>query len=335
VPNAGAATQMPTGRHILSGVQPSGSLHIGNYFGAIRQFVALQQGNDCVYCLVDYHSMTTLRDGAERRRQTFDLAVDFLALGIDPETSILYRQSELPEVHELAWCLSTVTPVGLLQRAHSYKDKVAHGVPADHGLFAYPVLMAADILIHRADLVPVGQDQKQHVEITRDITLKFNSIYGDVLTLPELYILEDVAVVPGIDGQKMSKSYDNAIEMFAKEKQLKSQVMGIVTDSTPVEEPKDINLPLFQLYNLFADAEEREEMARRASAGGLGYGEAKKALLAKLLAHFTPARERRAELAAHPDTVEDILADGARRARERGAPLVAAVREATGLGSGK
>jgi tryptophanyl-tRNA synthetase len=313
-------------------VQPSGELHIGNYFGAIRQFIELQEGNEAAYFLADYHSMTSIRDAAERRRVTLDLALGFLAFGVDPKRSILYRQSDVPEVHELAWCLSTVTPMSLLERSHAYKDKVAHGLPADHGLFAYPPLMAADILIHRADIVPVGQDQKQHVEMTRDMAQKFNHVYGDVLTIPEPYIYESVAVVPGTDGQKMSKAYGNTVEMFAPEKVLRKQVMGIVTDSTPVEDPKDPNQPLFRLWNLVASAEERDEMRQVCERGGVGYGDVKKRLVARLLDFFAEARERHADFSARPDDVEDILRDGAQRASVGAAPLLAAVRQAAGVG---
>ena len=318
---------------VLSGITSSGECHIGNYFGAIRQYIALQGEGESIYFIADYHSMTSVRDGPERRRLAREVVLDFLACGLDPERSILYRQSDLPEVCELTWILSTVTPMGLLERAHAYKDKVAQGLSADHGLFAYPVLMAADILIYRSDVVPVGQDQKQHLEMTRDIAQRFNHIYGvEVLKLPEPHILDDVAVVPGTDGNKMSKSYDNVIRMFWPEKQIKKAVMGVVTDSRAVEDPKDTSAPIFQLWSLFADEAERAEMFERAGKGGLGYGELKKDLLKRLLEYFAPMREKREELAKRPDDVEDILASGARRARELGAPVVAAAREAAGLG---
>jgi tryptophanyl-tRNA synthetase len=318
---------------ILSGIKPTGTTHLGNYFGAMRQHVALQDGNAGVYFIADYHSMTSVQDAAERRRYVQDVALDYLGLGLDPRRAILYRQSDLPEVTQLLWLLLAVTPQGLLERAHAYKDALAKGQQVFGGLFAYPVLMAADILIHRADLVPVGQDQKQHLEITRDIAVKWNAIYGDVLALPEPYILDEVAVVPGTDGQKMSKSYANTIEMFAPEKELRRQVMGIVTDSTPVEAPKDpAGSHLFAIWSLFAGPAEREAMAARFGRGGLGYGEVKKDLLARVLDHFDHARKLRAELAARPDTLEDIFRDGARRARESAAPTVEACRRAAGLG---
>jgi len=320
---------------VLSGVQPSGAaLHIGNYFGALRQQVALQEEHEVLLFIADYHSMTSVRDGASRRAFTQAVALDYLACGVDPERSLLFRQSDVPEVCELAWLLSTVTPMGLLERAHAYKDRVAQGQPADHGLFAYPVLQAADVLLYRSELVPVGQDQKQHLEMARDMAQRWNHAYGeDLLVLPEPYIPDEVAVVPGTDGRKMSKSYGNAIAMFADEKEIQRAVMGIVTDSTPVEAPKDTKQSLFQLWALFATRDERESLFARAQSGGLGYGEVKKDLLARLLAYFGPMRARRAELAAHPDRVEEILAEGARRARAIGRPVLEACREAAGLGA--
>ncbi|MBW2274601.1 MAG: tryptophan--tRNA ligase [Deltaproteobacteria bacterium] len=321
---------------VLAGIKPTGdALHLGNYFGALRQFVDLQEDYaEPLYFIADYHSMTTVRDGEQRRRNTFNVALDFLAAGVDPKRSILYLQSDLPEVCELTWILSTVTPMGLLERAHAYKDASAKGTSVNHGLFAYPVLMAADILLFRSELVPVGQDQKQHLEMARDMAESFNHHYGcEALALPEPYILEDAAVVPGTDGRKMSKSYDNVIPMFAGKKQVKKSVMGIVTDSTPVEDPKDPESVVFQLYNLFADPEERKAMVERARAGGLGYGNVKKELLDKLLDHFEPMRERRAELEQHPDDVADILRTGAARARAIATPVLEACREAAGLGT--
>ncbi|UCE85475.1 MAG: tryptophan--tRNA ligase [Deltaproteobacteria bacterium] len=317
---------------ILSGIQTSGELHIGNYFGAMRQHVAFQDTGEAIYFLADYHSMTSIRDAAERRRLAREIALDYLACGLDPERSILYRQSDLPEVCELSWILSTLTPMGLLERAHAYKDKVAQGLSADHGLFAYPVLMAADILIHNADVVPVGQDQKQHVEMTRDMAQRFNNTYGEVFTLPEPQIEEGVAVVPGVDGRKMSKTYGNTIRMFDPDKKIKKAVMSIVTDSKPVEDPKEFDANLFQLWRLFADAPECEDMKKRCAAGGLGYGEVKKDLLGRLLAYFEPMRARRAEFEKRPDDVEAILADGAQRARATAEPVMAAARAAAGLG---
>lgn len=329
--NGGAATVV--GMRILSGIQPSGEPHIGNFFGAMRQHVELQAKGEAIYFIADYHSMTSIRDAGERRRFTHELALDYLACGIDPTRAILYRQSDLPEVTELAWILSTVTPMGLLERAHSFKDKVAQGIAVHHGLFAYPVLMAADILIYNADIVPVGQDQKQHLEMTRDIAGSFNHSYREVFKLPEPMILENVAVVPGTDGRKMSKSYDNTIRMFAPQSEIKKAVMGIVTDSTPVDQPKETGTALFQLWSLFAKDDERAALFARAQAGGLGYGEVKKDLLARLLAHFAPQRERRAQWESRGNDIEDVLADGARRARAIARPILDAARDAAGLGA--
>ena len=324
------------GKQVLSGIQPSGIQHLGNYFGAVRQFIALQEQNRAAYFMADLHSLTSIRDAAQRRQFTQGVALDFLALGVDPKRSVLYRQSDLPEVTELGWILTTVTPMGLLERAVSYKDKLAQGLKPDHGLFAYPVLQAADILIWRPDFVPVGQDQKQHLEMTRDIAVKFNLAYREVFKLPEPYILEDVAAVPGIDGRKMSKTVGNGIEMFAPDKKLRSQIMSIVTDSKGVAEPKDPEgNTIFQLYALFANPEEKAALADAFRRGGVGYGDAKKALHEKVLAYFGPAREKRRALEARPDTVEDILRDGAKRAREATAELMDDVREAAGLGPAK
>ncbi len=319
---------------VLSGTQPTHEyLHLGNYFGALRQYVTLQgQYDEPLYFIADYHSMTTLRDAAARRQYTLNVALDYLAVGVDPERSLVFRQSDVPEVCELAWLLSTVTPMGMLERAHAYKDKIAQGQSADHGLFAYPVLMAADILIYDSDVVPVGQDQKQHVEMTRDIAQRFNQRYDvEALKLPEPYILEGVAVVPGTDGGKMSKSTGNVIAMFASRQKIKKAVMSVVTDSTPVEDPKDMGAVVFQLWSLFASPEERAEMKQRAAAGGLGYGDVKKELLAKLLDYFGPMRERREEYLKRPDDLEDILARSARKARAMAAPVLARCREAVGL----
>ncbi len=318
---------------VLSGITASGVPHLGNYFGAIRQHVALQDvASEALYFIADYHSMTSVRDAALRREYVKAQVLDYLACGLDPERAILFRQSDIPEVCELQWILSTVTPMGLLERSHAYKDKIAQGAAMDHGLFAYPVLMAADILLYNADLVPVGQDQKQHLEMTRDIATKFNLTYGEAFTLPEPHILDEVAVVPGIDGRKMSKSYGNTIRMFDDEKTIQKAVMAIVTDSTPVAEPKDPGAVVFQLWNLFASPEERREMAERAKRGGLGYGEVKKDLLKRLLAYFGPMRERRAALEGASDIVEEVLDQGARRARRLAAPVLEAARNLAGLG---
>jgi tryptophanyl-tRNA synthetase len=320
---------------VLSGIQPSGDfLHLGNYFGAIRQQIHLADSHEALLFIADYHSMTSVRDAALRREYTQGVALDYLACGLDPDRTLLFRQSDVPEVCELAWLLSTVTPMGLLERGHAYKDRIAQGQPADHGLFAYPVLQAADILLYHADLVPVGQDQKQHIEMARDMAQRFNNTYGeDLLVVPEPFIPDDVAVVPGTDGRKMSKSYGNAIPMFAAPKAVKKAVMGIVTDSTPVEEPKDTKAAVFQIWSLFAEDAEREDLFARATAGGLGYGDVKKDLHRRVEALFEPMRERRAALEAKPDEVEAILSEGGRRAREIGRPVLDACRQAAGLGA--
>jgi tryptophanyl-tRNA synthetase len=278
--------------------------------------------------------MNTVQDGEALRRNSQAVALDFLACGLEPENAILFRQSDTPEVCELSWFLSTVTPMGLLERGHAYKDKVAQGQSANHGLFAYPVLMAADILLYRADLVPVGRDQKQHIEMARDMAASFNRTYGaEVLTLPEPHILDDVAVVPGTDGRKMSKSYGNAIPMFGTQKQIKKAVMGIVTDSTPVEDPKNTEAVVFQIWSLFAQSAEREEFFERARAGGLGYGDVKKDILKRVLDYFAEMRERREDLAKRVDEVEDVLREGAKRAREISGPVLEEARRAVGVGA--
>jgi len=300
----------------LSGIQPSGVLHIGNYFGAMRRQVARQSEHECFYFIADYHALTTVRDPDALRKNVLDVALDYLAIGLDPSRTVFFRQSDVPEVVELSWILSTITSMGLLERCHSYKDKVARNIEATHGLFSYPVLMAADILIYDSERVPVGKDQKQHIEVTRDIAGTFNTLYGETLVIPEPEIEESTAVVPGVDGQKMSKSYGNTIEMFSPEKKVRKAVASIVTDSKTVEEPKEPegNI-ILALYSLVATPEEKAEMARRLRAGGYGYGDAKKELATKLLEHFGPARERREELARDLPRVKDILEDGARRAR--------------------
>jgi tryptophanyl-tRNA synthetase len=327
-----SSRKLPQGKRILSGIQSTGTAHLGNYFGMMRQCVALQNGNDARYFIADYHSMTTVHDPAARRRFTHDIVLDFMALGLDPERAIMYRQSDVPEVCELTWMLATVTGLGILERAHAYKDGISKAGAVETGLFLYPVLMAADILIHRADFVPVGQDQQQHIEMTRDMAGRFNQRYGEILHLPEGYILEEVATLPGLDGRKMSKSYGNTIEMFAPEKELRKRIMQMVTDSTPVEQPKNPDLPIFQLWNLFASADERAAMRERCVRGGLGYGEVKKDLADRILSYFADARRAREDWAKRPSDVEDVLASGARRVREDSAPLLEAVRQACGVG---
>ena len=316
---------------ILTGIQPSGKLHWGNYFGAMKSMFDLQEkGEDMFMFIANFHALTTVRDGKALREATREVALDYLACGLDPAKTLMYRQSDVPEVQELAWYLSCLSPMGLLERCHSYKDKMAHGFDATHGLFAYPVLMAADILIMNADLVPVGKDQKQHLEVTRDLAQKFNNAYGETFKLPDAYIPESVATIPGTDGQKMSKSYHNTIELF--DVSAKKKVMGIVTDSKTVDEPKDPEgNSIFGLYKLFATSEEVEDMAQKFRSGGYGYGDAKKELLRVYHRLFDPFKERREVLASHPSELEDILADGAARARRAAAPIMEKVRRKTGI----
>jgi len=317
---------------ILTGIQPSGQLHIGNYFGSMRPMLERQGQGEMFWFIANYHALTTVHDAEALRRQTWDVALDFLACGLDPAKTVFYRQSDVPEVQELAWILSNVTPLGLLERCHSYKDKLAKGIAPNHGLLAYPVLMAADILLMQTDLVPVGKDQKQHLEVTRDIAIKFNNLFGETFKLPEPAIAEAVAVVPGTDGQKMSKSYGNTIELFGPAKQVRKKIMGIVTDSTPLEAPKDPEkCNVFKLYKLFATPEQQADLAARYRAGGMGYGTAKKELADQFETLFAPLRERRAELAAHPDDVEDILRAGAAKARAEAQKTLHAARRAVGL----
>ena len=318
---------------ILSGIQPSGTLHIGNYFGMMKPAIELQERGAAFYFIADYHSMTSLTDAAERRANTLGVALDFLACGLDPKKAVFWRQSDIPEVCELMWILVTLTPMGLLERAHSYKDKTAKGLSPNFGLFSYPVLMAADILLFDSNLVPVGRDQKQHVEMTRDIAIKFNLTYGETFVIPEPSIKAEVATVPGLDGQKMSKSYGNTIELFGEEKAVKKKIMSIVMDSRTPAEPKpdaDQNLAV-QLLKLVAPADVALEYENRLRAGGLGYGDLKKALFEHYWTGFAAARARRAELAANLDYVESVLKDGAERARAIASGVVGRARQASGL----
>jgi tryptophanyl-tRNA synthetase len=318
---------------ILTGIQPSGQLHIGNYFGAIKPAVDLQARGEGYYFIADYHSMTSLFDAAQRRKNTLDVALDWLACGLDPQKSVIWRQSDVPEHVELSWIIGTLTPMGLLERAHSYKDKTAKGIAANFGLFAYPVLMAADILLYDTNLVPVGRDQKQHVEMTRDIAIKFNHIYGETLVVPESEIRDETAVVPGLDGQKMSKSYGNTLEIFGEEKALRKKIMGIQMDSRTPAEPKpdaEKNLAI-QLLKLVAAPEVAADYENRLRAGGLGYGDLKKALFEHYWAFFAPYRAKRAELVANLDYVNAILKDGADRARATASVVIGRARVASGL----
>jgi tryptophanyl-tRNA synthetase len=318
---------------ILSGIQPSGTLHLGNYFGMMRPAIELQEKGEAFYFIADYHSMTSLYDPAERRANSLGVALDFLACGLDPKRAVFFRQSDVPEVTELTWLLSTITPMGLLERCHSYKDKIAKGISPNHGLFAYPVLMAADILIYDSNLVPVGQDQKQHVEVTRDIAIKFNEAYGETFVIPEPQIQDSVAKVPGTDGEKMSKSYGNTIDIFGDEKTLRKTVMSIRMDSRSPQEPKpdaDQNLAI-QLLRLVAPPDQAGSFEDRLRTGGLGYGDLKKALFEHYWNYFADARQKRAELAAHLDYVHQVLREGAARARSQAALTLARARKHCGI----
>ena len=318
---------------VLSGIQPSGRLHIGNFFGAMRQHLQLQAEHDGFYFIADYHALTSNPAPPDIAKHTLDVAMDYIALGLDTEKTVFWRQSDVPQVTELAWILSCITPMGLLQRCTSYKDKVAQGISPNHGLFAYPVLQAADILIFHSNLVPVGADQKQHIEVTRDIAGYFNNTYGQVLTIPQEHIIESVAVVPGIDGQKMSKSYGNTIEIFEPESSVKKKVMRIVTDSTPVESPKDPEkCNVFALLKLVASPGELKDWENRYRNGGMGYGEAKKRLAELLIDYFKPYRHKRAELEKNHGCIKEILTKGARRAAVVASKTLLDVRKVVGLG---
>jgi tryptophanyl-tRNA synthetase len=317
----------------LTGITPSGALHIGNYFGAMRPAIEAQAKGDCFYFIADYHSMTSVTDAAERRANTRAIAVDWLACGLDPAKSVFWRQSDVPQVCELTWMLGSLTPMGLLERAHSYKDKTSRGMSPNFGLFAYPVLMAADILLYDTNAVPVGQDQRQHLEMTRDIAIKFNQAYGETLVVPEAVIRGDVATVPGLDGQKMSKSYGNTLEIFGEEKAMRKKVMSIVMDSrTPAEPKPDAERNLcIQLLRLLAPSDVAADAEARLRAGGLGYGDLKKVLFEHYWGFFAAARARRAELMADPGYVDQVLAQGAERARTVASAVIARARKACGL----
>ena len=319
----------------LTGLQPSGQLHIGNYFGAIEPAVRLQEKGEAFYFIANYHAMTTMESAEKLRENTRGLAVDFLACGLDPEKAVFFAQSAVPEVNELAWILSTLCPMGLLERCHSYKDKVAKGFAASHALFAYPALMAADILLYDSDAVPVGKDQKQHLEVTRDLAGKINDTFGEgLLKMPEAIISEATAVVPGLDGQKMSKSYGNTLPIFGEEKPLRKLInKKVVTDATPLEDPKPTeNSIILALYKLFATPEQYQAMVDAHHAGGVGYGQFKKDLFEAYWEYFRAAREKREWILAHPEYVDDVLNTGAARAREEAAKVLTRVRKAVGLG---
>jgi tryptophanyl-tRNA synthetase len=318
---------------ILSGIQPSGALHLGNYFGMMKPAIELQEKGEAFYFIADYHSMTSLFDAEARRKNTLDVALDFLACGLDPKKAVFFRQSDVPEVTELTWILSSVTPMGLLERATSYKDKIAKGISPNHALFAYPVLMAADILIYDSNVVPVGQDQKQHLEMTRDIAVKFNEQYGQTFVIPEPAIRAEGAKVLGLDGEKMSKTLGNTIEIFGDEKALRKKIMGITMDSRTPQEPKadaDQNLAV-QLLKLVAPSDLGKSFEDRLRAGGLGYGDLKKALFENYWSHFAVARARRAELASDLHFVNQVLAEGAAKARAIAQKVLRRAKVASGL----
>ena len=327
-----ATAKTPIGpKRILSGVQPSGKLHLGNYFGAVKQHIAAQDEGECYYFIADYHALTTVHDAAVLRQNVLDVALDYFALGLDPQKTAFFRQSDVPEVCELSWILSTVAPMGLLEKAVSYKEKVEKGIDSSVGLFTYPVLMAADILAYRSHLVPVGKDQVQHLEITRDLAVKFNHRFGDTFPLPD-YRLTPASKVPGTDGQKMSKSYGNTIDIFAEGKPLKKSVMGVVTDSRTVEEAKDpATCNVFALHGLFATPEQSEALAAKYRAGGMGYGAAKTELLGLIDEHFAQAREKRRELAKDMAQIEEWLRQGAAKARATAGATLDLVRSKCGL----
>lgn len=317
---------------ILSGIQPSGTLHIGNYFGMMKRMVEYQEQNELFCFIVNFHALTSVFDPARLRQQTLDAACDFLSLGIDPEKAIFWVQADVPEVTELTWLLSNVTGMGLLERCHSYKDKIAKGLTPNHGLFAYPVLMAADILMYGANKVPVGKDQKQHVEVTRDIAISFNATYGETFIIPEPEIPAEVATIPGLDGQKMSKSYDNTIPIFCDEKTLRKRVMSVKTDATPVEEPKNPDESiLYALYALFLDAAGRQQLRDRFLTPGLRYGDVKLELFGAIWEHFKPYREKRQYYAEHPEIVREILKRGAEKARAIGSVYLDKARRNVGV----
>lgn len=317
---------------VLSGIQPSGSLHLGNYFGMMQKMIEYQEHEELFCFIANYHAQTSLSNGKALARGTLEAAANFLALGMDPDKSTFWVQSDVPEVQELAWVLSNFTPMGLLERCHSYKDKITKGIAANHGLFAYPVLMSADILMFQSNKVPIGKDQKQHVEVARDIAIKFNNEYGDIFTIPEPEIDDEVATVPGLDGQKMSKSYGNTIDFFAEDKVLRKQIMRIVTAPIDVEEPKDPDVcNVYKVFRLFMTEEQDQALRQRYRAGGLAFGHVKQELFETVRDYFAPHTEKRRELLADPDTIRNILAQGAQKARHTAAKTLRKVRKKTGL----
>ena len=322
-------------KRVLSGIQPSGQLHIGNYFGMMSRMIQYQEQNELYCFIVDYHALTTINDRKILETNTLNAAMDFIALGLDPDKSIFWIQSDVPQVTELTWLLSTVTGMGLLERATSYKDKTSRGISPNVGLFSYPILMAADILCFGGDIVPVGKDQKQHLEMTRDIAQRFNKIYGDVFTIPDADINKSLQLIPGIDGQKMSKSYGNDIPIFADEKIIRKKIMSITTDSTPIDKPKDKNAPLFQIFSLFLNEIEKMELESRFDNPGLRYGDVKKELADRIIDFFLPYREKREYLEKHKDYVLEVLEDGAQKASHTADKYLTKARTAMGLNYAK
>jgi len=318
-------------KRVLSGIQPSGQLHLGNYFGMMSRMIHYQEENDLFCFIVNYHAMTSIQDGASLKENTMSAAMDFLSLGLDPEKSTFWVQSDIPQVAELMWILSIVTSVGLMERGTSYKDKLAKGLKANMGLFSYPILMAADILLFGGEIVPVGKDQKQHLEMTRDIAVRFNQTFGDVLIVPELDIDKDTQLVPGLDGQKMSKSYNNTIPIFGSEKVIQKKVMSIVTDSSGVNEVKNTNCTLFKIFCLFLDENGKLELADKFQTPGTGYGEIKKELFSTIMKHFKLFRQKRDYYEQHQDQVHDILKQGAEKASAVAETFLTPVRDVTGL----
>lgn len=317
---------------VLSGIQPSGELHIGNYFGMMKPMIEYQDRSELFCFIVNYHAMTSVTEAERLSSGTLRAALDFLSLGLDPEKAIFWVQSDVPEVTELTWILNNVTPVGLLLRSHSYKDKVEQGIAPNHGLLTYPVLMAADILLYQTDRVPVGKDQQQHLEITRDIAIRFNNLYGETFVLPEAEINQKVPTVVGVDGRKMSKSYDNTIEIFCEEKALRQKIARIVTDATPVADPKDPDkCNLYATISLFMNEQEKADLAARYRRGGLKYSDVKKELFERMMEYFKEARNRRMELVRDPETIRAILRKGAEKAKNKALPTIELVRKRTGI----
>ena len=316
---------------MLSGIQPSGSLHLGNYFGMMSRMIRYQKENDLFSFIVNYHAMTTIQDPSILENNTINAALDFIALGLDPEKSTFWIQADVPQVTEFTWIISNVTNVGLIERSTSYKDKISKGITPNMGLFSYPILMASDILCFGGDIVPVGKDQKQHLEMTRDIAIKFNNTYGETLVVPEPDIEQETQLVPGIDGQKMSKSYNNTIPIFGDEKFIRKQIMSIVTDSTPVAEPKDIKSPLYKLFVLFLDEKGKKDLKGRFLSPGLQYGDVKKELFETIIEYFRPFRKKREYLSGHMDYVYEQLLNGSNKASAVADQILSKVRKVTGL----